>query len=177
MFKGERVNLRPQRKEDADLIVKYQSDPDVVDNYYMGPNIPPIKEFVNHWFEKGMEHKDSFAFAIENEEGLYIGGCHTMQLNWKNGITYFAIYIGHPDYRNKGYGTEALKLFLNFLFNELGLRKVKLNVFSFNKRAIRSYEKCGFKVEGVNRKELYRNSQYHDNYVMSITRDEFNGGK
>lgn len=121
-----------------------------------------------------MENKNEFSFAIVNKNGEYIGGCNTMHLDFKNGTTYIALYIGHPDYMNKGYGTEAMKMFLNFLFNELGLRKVKLGVFDFNKRAIRCYEKCGFSVDGINKDELYRYGKYHDNLAMSITREKFN---
>src|SRR5690348_12319265 len=120
MFKGERINLRPQKKEDIDLMVQYQSDSDVTDNYFMGWNLAPSRDLFERWYTKAMDNKDDFSFAIETKEGLYIGGCHVMWLNWKNRTTYFAIYIGHPDYRSKGYGTEALKLFLSYLFNELG---------------------------------------------------------
>lgn len=176
MFRGERVNLRPMKKEDIDLAVKYQSSEEITNNYFMGMNIGPTRDMWEKWYEGMTNDKEGFGFAIENKEGLYIGSCHTMWLNWKNRTTYFAIYIGNPEYMSKGYGTEALKLFLNFLFNELGLRKVKLNVFSFNKRAIRCYEKCGFKLDGVNRKELYRNGEYHDNCAMSITSEEFERG-
>lgn len=176
MFSGERINLRPQRREDSELISKYQSEPDVSDNLSMGYSLGPTKDMVEHWYEHGMKNKDGFGFAIETKEGEYIGGCFSMWLNWKNGTTYLAIVIGHPDYRSKGYGTEAMKLFLNFLFNELGLRKVKLNVFDFNKRAIRSYEKSGFKIDGINKEELFRNGKYHDTYAMSITREEFYKG-
>ena len=177
MFTGERVNLRPFRIEDLELAVKFQSDEDVADNYFMAMNLGPTSDMMEKWFQEIVNAKDEFSFAIENKKGLYLGDCHTMGLNWKNRTTYIAIYIGHPDYRNKGYGTEALKLFLNFLFNELDLRKVKLNVFSFNKRAIRCYEKCGFKLDGLNRKELYRNGKYHDNYAMIITKEEFMEGQ
>lgn len=174
MFTGERVNLRVQKPEDADFIVKYQNDEDVMNNYFMSANMPPVKEFVTRWYERAMENRNGFTFAIETKDGQYIGGCHTMFMNWKDGTTYFAVYIGHPDYRSKGYGTEAMNLFLNFLFNEVGLRIVKLNVFSFNKRAIRCYEKCGFQLRGINKKELYRGGEYYDNYAMSITKDAFN---
>lgn len=176
MFSGERINLRPQRKEDAEFIAKYQQDPDVLDNYFMGPTVPPLKEFVERWYEHISTEKEGYGFAIETKEGEFLGTCHTMWMNMRNGTTYIAIFIGHPEYRSKGYGTEAMKLFLNFLFNEVGLRKVKLNVFSFNKRAIRSYEKAGFKVEGVNPKEIYRFGEYQDNYAMYITREDFNRG-
>jgi len=53
------------------------------------------------------------------------------------------------------------------------LRKIKLYVFSFNKRAIRSYEKCGFKTEATLKEELYRDGQYQDVYIMSIFKKDF----
>ena len=176
MFTGERIKLTPQRKEYAELHAQYMADPDVVDNYFMSYTLPPLKEFVEKWFESAASQKEGYSFAIETKEGEFIGTCHTMGMRMRNGTTYIAIYIGHPDYRSKGYGTEAMKLFLNFLFNEAGLRKVKLNVFTFNKRAVRCYEKSGFKVEGICRQEIYRYGEYHDNFAMSITRDEFNRG-
>ncbi len=174
MFIGERINLRAMKREDIEYAVRYQSDLDVTNNYFMSLNLFPTSDMWDKWYEGIAEDDKGFSFAIENKGGLYIGGCHTMWLNWKNRTTYIAIYIGHPDYRSKGYGTEALTLFLDFLFNELGLRKVKLNVFSFNSRAIRCYEKCGFSLDGINREELFRGGRYHDNLAMSITSEAFN---
>lgn len=176
MFNGERINLRPQKKEDAEFIARYQQDPDVLENYFMSYTLPPLKEFVEGWQSHQAAQKDNYSFIIENKQGEPIGSCHTMWMNMKNGFTYIAIFIGHPECRSKGYGTEAMKLLLNFLFNEVGLRKVKLNVFGFNQRAIRCYEKCGFKVEGINRQELYRFGRYNDNYAMAVTREDFNRG-
>lgn len=176
MFRGERINLRPQKREDAELIAKFQQDPDVMENYFMSLTIPPLKEFIERWYDYQTTEKDGYSFAIESKQGEFIGTCHTMSLNMKNGTTYIAIFIGHPEYRSKGYGTEAMKLLLNFLFNEVGLRKVKLNVFDFNKRAIRCYEKSGFKVEGIYKQEIYRYGEYHDNFAMAATRDDFNRG-
>lgn len=176
MFTGERINLRPQKREDAEFIAKYQQDPDVLDNYFMGHTLPPLKEFVERWYEHLAAQKEGYSFVIENKQGEFIGTCHSMWMNMRNGTTYIAIFIGHPDYRSKGYGTEAMRLFLNFLFQEVGIRKVKLNVFAFNKRAIRCYEKSGFRVEGISIKEIYRYGEYHDTLAMAITRDEFNGG-
>jgi RimJ/RimL family protein N-acetyltransferase len=176
MFTGERIKLTPQRKEYAELHAQFMTDPDVVDNYFGGYTLPPLKEFTEKWFESAAAWKEDYSFAIETKEGEFLGTCHTTWTNMRNGTTHIAIYIGHPDYRSKGYGTEAMKLFLNFLFNEAGLRKVKLNVFSFNKRAVRCYEKSGFKVEGICLKEIYRYGEYHDNIAMAITKDDFNRG-
>ena len=73
----------------------------------------------------------------------------------------------------KGYGTEATRTILSFAFNELNLHRVELEVYDFNARAIRTYEKAGFRHEGTRRKALFRDGSYHDVHVMGILREEF----
>ena len=62
---------------------------------------------------------------------------------------------------------------VNFIFNEMNLHKISLLTYGFNKRAIRSYEKVGFKVEGVLKDNIYRDGQYQDEIIMSIFKDEW----
>ena len=64
-------------------------------------------------------------------------------------------------------------MIVRFIFNEMNIHKVKLGVYSFNKRAFKSYEKCGFTVEGTLRDEIYREGKYHDIITMGILRNEF----
>ena len=67
------------------------------------------------------------------------------------------IFIGDKDYRGNGYGTEALRLVLDFGFNYLNLNNIKLDVLEFNKRAISCYKKCGFKEYGRRRQSEFLN--------------------
>lgn len=55
----------------------------------------------------------------------------------------------------------------------MNINKVKVFVYSFNERAVKSYEKCGFVREGVLRQEMFRDGKYNDEYVMGILRDEY----
>jgi len=73
----------------------------------------------------------------------------------------------HDSYQNKGLGT-ALTRHLLAIARKKKLRKITLNVLTANKRAIRVYEKCGFKVEAKLRKESFIKGRYYDDYVMSI---------
>lgn len=59
--------------------------------------------------------------------------------------------VGEKNYWGRGYGTEALSLLIKYCFNTLNLYRVELEVFEFNKRAIKVYQKCGFKEEGQRR--------------------------
>ena len=106
------------------------------------------------------------------QDNIYLGGCGIKEVDWKNSKVVVGIFIGNKEYWNKGYGTDAMRVLIKFIFNEMNINKIKLNVYEFNERAIRSYEKCGFKKEGVLRKELYRDGKYYDTIVMGLFKEE-----
>lgn len=173
---GEMVTLREMREEDLKMIVEYLNDPEIILNLEDDTPLPSSIEKEKETFGEMVKNKDihkGFHYAIVTKDGTFIGGCGANHVDQKNKRASVGIFIGHRDYLGKGYGTEAMKLLVDFLFREVNLHKVKLNVFAFNKRAIRSYEKCGFKVEVVSRDGLYRDGQYHDIYVMSLMADDY----
>jgi RimJ/RimL family protein N-acetyltransferase len=83
------------------------------------------------------------------------------------------ISLGDREYWGKGYGSDAMRLLLRYAFHELNLHRVSLNVFEYNPRAIRSYEKVGFVHEGRMRKFLNREGKRWDILYMGITRQEW----
>lgn len=92
---------------------------------------------------------------------------------WSNGDAYVGIGLGEQDCWGKGYGTDAMRLILKYAFTELNLFRVSLNVFEYNPRAIRSYEKAGFKHEGRIREFLHKDGKYYDLIYMGILRSEW----
>lgn len=68
----------------------------------------------------------------------------------------------------RGYGTDAMKVLMNFIFNNMNIRKIRLSTFSFNMRARKSYEKCGFEVEGILKDEIFKDGKYYDEIIMSV---------
>jgi RimJ/RimL family protein N-acetyltransferase len=64
---------------------------------------------------------------------------------------------------------------LGFAFDEMNLHRIQLSVYEFNQRAMRCYEKCGFRHEGRAREAFYREGKYHDSLLMAILRQEFAG--
>ena len=84
----------------------------------------------------------------------------------------FRIFIG-PNGRNRGLGTEATRLIVGYGFQRLGLHRISLEVYAFNPRARRAYEKVGFRVEGVLRESLRYNGEWIDATVMSILAAEW----
>lgn len=131
---------------------------------------------VKEWVEKELEEhqQDVFMFHIRTVDGDHlIGGVELDEVRWNHGETFVGIGIGDRAYWGKGYGTEAMRLILRFAFMELNLQRVSLNVFAYNPRAIRSYEKIGFVHEGRQRGVLRRDGQRFDLVFMGILREEW----
>jgi len=89
------------------------------------------------------------------------------------GNAWLGIGIGERAYWNKGYGSEAMQILARYGFEMLGLKKISLNVYGFNQRAIRVYEKMGFKKEGCVKEFLNRDGQRWDLIFMGLLREEW----
>lgn len=174
MYLGKKTRLREYRKEDIPKVQRFINDPEIRSLLHVGiPYLYTLEDEMK-WYEEITALKDTYTFAIETiGDKKYIGGCGVNRVDWKNSVAEVGIFIGDKDFLGKGYGTDAMQTLISFIFNEMNINKIKLKVFSFNKPAIRSYEKCGFKVEGVLRQEIYRDGSYHDDVVMGLLREEY----
>jgi RimJ/RimL family protein N-acetyltransferase len=110
---------------------------------------------------------------LEPEDAPAIGRIEWEELDRHNRSAAVMILVGDPAYWGHGYGTDALVALLRYLFHVRGLHRVTLTVLSWNERAIRSYLKIGFVVEGVLRDDVYDEGRYHAQTVMGILRHEF----
>lgn len=174
MFTGNLVRLREYRKEDACLAKEFLNDPEMKLNLSPGVPYPFTLEDEEKWVATNSAMNDKYSFAIETKDTCeYIGGCGINEVDWKNSCVTVGIVIGNKKYLGKGYGTDAMNVLLSFIFDEMNIHKVNLNVYAFNERAIKSYIKCGFVTEGVLRQEIFKNGKYHDEIKMGLLRQEW----
>jgi RimJ/RimL family protein N-acetyltransferase len=110
---------------------------------------------------------------IDMQKDELIGSCGFLDIDYVNQTAETGICIGNKNYWDKGYGTEALSLLIDFGFKALNFHNIMLRVYEFNKRAIRCYEKIGFRQIGIRRKALLRNLERHNVVYMDITMGEF----
>ncbi len=87
------------------------------------------------------------------------------------------ILIAKKNNRNKGFGKMLIKKLLEIGFEEINLHRIDLGVFDFNKSAIKCYESCGFKNEGLLRDTFIIDHEYHSVYNMSILKQEWENFK
>ena len=73
----------------------------------------------------------------------------------------------HDDYQNSGIGTALMRAILDMTDNWLNIRRVELDVYTDNLRAVHLYKKFGFQIEGVRRDFAFRDGEYVDAYHMA----------
>lgn len=116
----------------------------------------------------------SYYFSIRTlAEDTLIGDLGLDVVDWSGRDAFVGLGIGEPEYWSKGYGTDVMNVLLRYAFTELNLKRVTLTVFEYNPRAIRSYEKAGFRHEGRMRQALNREGRRWDNLYMGILREEW----
>jgi RimJ/RimL family protein N-acetyltransferase len=170
---GKLVKLVPINKEKiAEQWANWNIDSDYTRLLDIGPSYLYARKQIEKWIDEIDDGSCEFAIHAIAEDKV-IGDIGIGDFDWAAGTTWVGIGIGEPDFRGKGYGTDAMRIILRYAFEELNLHRVNLSVFEFNKRAIRSYEKCGFKYEGVMREFIYKEDKRWDIWNMGILHSEW----
>ena len=113
-----------------------------------------------------------FPFGLYHGSTL-IGYCELAEYNRKSQSAYLSQVIISPKHRNKGLALIMISRVLKFGFGELGLHRIGLGVFDFNKPAIRCYKKMGFKMEGTLREAFKVGNCFWNCHAMSILHKEW----
>ena len=169
---GRRVYLRPFCRDDLPYIQKWSNDAEL--RKLIGEVAPMSRAETEKFYKELLADKDRMWFVIVLKRGDRVigeAGLLRMFKPWR--CTDMSIIIGEKDASGKGYGTEAGRLLLNYAFERLGFHRVSVGVVAFNERALRFWERLGFKKEGVQRDGYYCNGKYSDFVMMSILEEEY----
>ncbi len=175
MIEGELINLRAAETSDVERNYRWMNDREVTRHLSMRYPLSLAAE--ETWIREGrarpMAFGDNVFFAIETKDGAHIGNINFHGMSAEKRKARMGVAIGEKHYWSKGYGTDAMRTFLSFAFDELNLYRVDLTVDADNTRAIACYRKCGFVEEVRMRQARYARGAYVDQFVMGIRREEF----
>ena len=166
-LRGEHVDLCTFRR-DTEAILKYTewvNNPDF--NCFIGKN-NAVAGYEEE--EKWAKSERGFIFNITDKDGLLLGNATIKQHN-RN--AFLGILIGESEHWNKGYGTETIKLMLEYCFDELNCHRVGLTLNSENSRAKHCYEKAGLKECGRDHESLWSHGHWQDLVRMEILEQDF----
>ena len=142
---------------------------------WAGPSLSwPItqKQFREHLRVVKTKPETLYSFGLYRGNEL-IGYCELAGINRKFQSAHLSRVIISPKHRNKGLAQIMIDRVLGFGFVELGLNRIGLGVFDFNKPAIKCYKKVGFKLEGTLRQTSKVGNSFWDCCMMSILRKEW----
>jgi RimJ/RimL family protein N-acetyltransferase len=165
LLEGKSINLRIMEKEDLSFYVKWVNDPRFFGEYN------PLEQTTKAEMEKGYDTAPSERkrFFVEKKDGTKIGvvGVFPVGDLWEMG---FALI---PSERGKGYGTEAVTIFVDYLFLSRDLVRIQAATDLRNMASQRILETVGFKREGIVRKSMFIHGEWRDLQLYSILREEW----
>jgi RimJ/RimL family protein N-acetyltransferase len=165
------VKLRPIAEDDLPDYVRWFDDAEVTE--FTAMEVGDITmEREREWFARISDPASRDRYWAIEVDGRHVGNC-ALTLDASGQIADFGIVIGEKAYWDKGHGSAAVREALRIGFEEMGLHRVCLNVFAGNHRAMRCYEKCGFRREGVQRKSFLKRGEWIDVVLMAVLKEEW----
>ncbi len=174
LLRGRRVRLGAMTQDDLETVARWYEDPGFLRFYDSRPAYPKPKESLKKWLEERQDASDEFLFAVRLVPSDELIGMVSIDgIEWTNRMGWLSVGIGDPANWNRGFGSEATELLLEFAFSELNLHRVTLTVFRYNERAIALYERLGFQHEGTFRDFGERDGKRYDMLLYGLLRPEW----
>ena len=168
MLKGSRINLRIVEEDDIPLLAEWYNSLEFQGEYFTNPQKSRID------WQKDLRNPvalDNHEFLIEKKDGTKIGhiGYGKCPLHGWLEIGFAMI----PRERNKGYGTEAIQLMVDYLFLLEDIPRIMTITDARNAASIEAALKAGFKKEGIVRKGGFTWGEYADACILGILRENW----
>ena len=138
--------LRPLCEEDLEKVRAWDDDQEIT--AWTGKKFHSHEE-LQDWLEESSLRRSRWALGVMTVNGKLIGQVELDDISWRRASAQLKLCIGDKNYWDQGYGSEALRTFLQHVLYATSLNYIYLRVQADNQRAIRCYEKCGFVKEGI----------------------------
>jgi RimJ/RimL family protein N-acetyltransferase len=168
---GPDVYLRPLESSDLPVIRQWANDPTV--RALTGEVLPMSEASASDFLERVRTERDRVWFAVVLRDGPMIGEAGLLRMFHAWRTTDLTLIIGDSTAWGKGFGTQAIRLLLDYAFGYLSFHRVAVGVVGFNERALHFYESVGFRREGVQRDGYFHDHRYHDFVMMSMLEHEY----
>lgn len=175
LFSGHLVHLAALNPEaEAETVSRWTRDSELLRLMSLSPPQPLSISAARADQERRAANADFFGFTIHAlADDRLLGFINLQSPAWTHGEAFMGINLGERQDWGQGYGTDALKVLLRYAFTELNLHRVSLGVLADNTRAIRSYEKAGFVIEGHYRQSVRRDGRWQDVVSMGLLKTDW----
>jgi RimJ/RimL family protein N-acetyltransferase len=176
-LEGQGFRLRRAVPQDVEFLVDLATNEDI--EPFMSASAAKDADGMRERIERGEQEPESSGhFVIEVEWHGNTWRAGTMAFSRVNERSRIAQLFGvmlHPDFRGRGLAAEATRLFARYLLVDLDFHRVQLEVYGFNERAIRHFERSGFLKEGVKRCAYSRHDAWVDGVLFGLVQEDLAG--
>jgi RimJ/RimL family protein N-acetyltransferase len=171
IYTGKLVRLATiDLEKDIECMARWNRDSEYQQLLDSGPSMMWPAGQIKEWMEKNCG--SMFIFSIHTlSDDRIIGNLDLSGIDWTARSAWLGIGIGERDLWGKGYGSEATGLLIRFAFEQLNLNRISLNVFEYNQRGYKAYQKLGFVEEGRLRQYMQRGGERYDIIYMGLLRE------
>jgi RimJ/RimL family protein N-acetyltransferase len=170
VLSGARLVLRRPRAEDVEARFRLGTPREIVEAY--GGTFDSTAIFTRNDAQSQISFIEQHAYAWIIDINGFIGHVRFFALDPHDRRAALAIGIEDPACLGKGYGSEAIRLALRYIFST-GLHRISARVMAGNHRAIACYRSCGFQVEGREREAVFVDGRWQDDLIMGVLEREF----
>ena len=169
---GKKILLRELRIGDM-LVLNNLINDNEISNNVVGWSKPVTMEEQNNWF-KNLNKDNNIRYAICDlkDENNAIGTVIVSKIDWKNRSCSIDVKI-LTEKQGSGYGNESIVIILNYIFNELNMNRVFVNILDYNNSSIKMFEKNDFLLEGVQKQAIYKNGEYHSLLLYALLKEDY----
>jgi RimJ/RimL family protein N-acetyltransferase len=169
-LRGTRLVLRRPRAEDVEARFLLGTHREIVEAY--GGTFDPAAVFIRNDAQSQISFIEQHEYAWIIDVNGFIGHLRFFALDRHDRRAALAIGIEDPACLGKGYGSEAIRLGLRYIFST-GLHRISARVLASNDRAIACYRSCGFQVDGREREAAFVDGRWQDDTIMGVLEEEF----
>ncbi|MFB4166860.1 GNAT family N-acetyltransferase [Virgibacillus sp. JSM 102003] len=174
MIKGSNVHIRKLKSNDSIAMLRLQKENrEFFEEFSMsrGSDFYTIRgqlERIKKYEEDINQDRDYFFGIFNNDGNGLVGTINLFQVVRGSIQSAFIGYFLDKKHNGKGFTTEAVKLLVEYGFEELRLHRIEAGVMPHNAGSIRVLEKSGFHKEGIAKKNVKINGQWEDHQVLAI---------
>lgn len=149
---GERIRLRPLRREDLPLRLEMVNDADVQELWVGVPADKNTMEDMETWFYLLSQGPPSEQWAIETEDGRYAGDIDFHSIDEVRREAWFSPMIGDKRLHDREFRRDILVTFIRYALEEKGMRRLSIQIADNDQEGVRLLQELGFEI--VDRAEL-----------------------
>ena len=173
----ELVKMRPLEKQDSAPIFELARAPEIAENTFV-PH-PYTAQDAESFVERALEQRrlgEAYVFAIIDRTTDEFAGLMGIHPEAEHKRAFVGYWIGKP-FWGRGLATAALRLLIQYGFEELNLNRIEAEHFHHNPASGRVMQKANMSYEGTRRQALIHRDQVKDLMMYAILRDEYQNAK